>query len=99
MSGTELVKKNSVVYAVATIFRNIIMFDVTSRIRYKNLLHRYTDLIWACENIAIVLCGNMVDIKVRKLAIDFIRLSVSITKFEERPIPATLKRRTLFIFL
>ena len=42
----------------------IIMFDVTSRITYKNVPNWYRDLERVCENIPIVLCGNKVDVKV-----------------------------------
>ncbi|KAJ3204876.1 GTP-binding nuclear protein gsp1/Ran [Entophlyctis luteolus] len=41
------------------------MFDVTSRITYKNVPNWHRDLIRVCENIPIVLCGNKVDIKAR----------------------------------
>jgi GTP-binding nuclear protein Ran len=59
------------------------MFDVTSRITYKNVpnWHRTSylslqvcalltfpgDLVRVCENIPIVLCGNKVDVKERKV--------------------------------
>nr|CAG8461811.1 15062_t:CDS:2 [Entrophospora candida] len=36
----------------------VIMFDVTSRITYKNVPNWHRDLIRVCENIPIVLCGN-----------------------------------------
>lgn len=39
------------------------MFDVTSRITYKNVPNWHRDLVRVCENIPIVLCGNKVDIK------------------------------------
>lgn len=45
----------------------IIMFDVTSRITYKNVPNWHRDLTRVCENIPIVLCGNKVDIKDRKV--------------------------------
>ncbi|KAG0273679.1 GTP-binding nuclear protein gsp1/Ran [Linnemannia exigua] len=54
----------------------IIMFDLTSRITYKNVPNWHRDLVRVCENIPIVLCGNKVDIKERKVkpkAIDFHR--------------------------
>jgi len=38
----------------------IIMFDVTSRITYKNVPNWHRDLVRVCENIPIVLCGNKV---------------------------------------
>ena len=45
----------------------IIMFDVTARITYKNVPNWHRDLVRVCENIPIVLCGNKVDIKDRKV--------------------------------
>ncbi|KAG0324051.1 GTP-binding nuclear protein gsp1/Ran [Dissophora globulifera] len=54
----------------------IIMFDLTSRITYKNVPNWHRDLVRVCENIPIVLCGNKVDIKERKVkskVIDFHR--------------------------
>ncbi|CAD6891442.1 unnamed protein product [Tilletia controversa] len=45
----------------------IIMFDVTSRITYKNVPSWHRDLERVCENIPIVLCGNKVDVKERKV--------------------------------
>ncbi len=42
----------------------IIMFDVTSRITYKNVPNWHRDVDRVCENIPIVLCGNKVDVKV-----------------------------------
>jgi len=45
----------------------IIMFDVTSRLTYKNVPNWHRDLVRVCENIPIVLCGNKVDIKDRKV--------------------------------
>ncbi|KAI6657516.1 GTP-binding nuclear protein Ran [Oopsacas minuta] len=45
----------------------IIMFDVTSRVTYKNVPSWHRDLTRVCENIPIVLCGNKVDIKDRKV--------------------------------
>lgn len=45
----------------------IIMFDVTSRITYKNVPKWHRDLVRVCENIPIVLVGNKVDIKDRKV--------------------------------
>lgn len=40
------------------------MFDVTSRITYKNVPNWHRDLTRVCENIPIVLCGNKVRIVV-----------------------------------
>ncbi|KAB0386738.1 hypothetical protein FD755_001694, partial [Muntiacus reevesi] len=45
----------------------ILMFDVTSRVTYKNVPNWHRDLVRVCENIPIVLCGNKVDIKDRKV--------------------------------
>jgi GTP-binding nuclear protein Ran len=45
----------------------IIMFDVTSRITYKSVNVWHRDLVRVCENIPIVLCGNKVDVKDRKV--------------------------------
>lgn len=43
------------------------MFDVTSRITYKNVPNWHRDLVRVCENIPIVLCGNKIDVKDRKV--------------------------------
>ena len=45
----------------------IIMFDVTSRLTYKNVPTWHRDLCRVCENIPIVLCGNKVDVKNRQV--------------------------------
>ncbi|KAL7671828.1 hypothetical protein ACOME3_006730 [Neoechinorhynchus agilis] len=45
----------------------IIMFDVTARITYKNVPNWHKDLFRVCENIPMVLCGNKVDVKDRKV--------------------------------
>uniref|UniRef100_A0A2P2IAB2 GTP-binding nuclear protein n=1 Tax=Hirondellea gigas TaxID=1518452 RepID=A0A2P2IAB2_9CRUS len=45
----------------------IIMFDVTSRVTYKNVPVWHRDLVRVCENIPIVLVGNKVDVKDRKV--------------------------------
>lgn len=45
----------------------IIMFDVTYRVTYKSVPHWYKDLTRVCENIPIVLLGNKVDCKDRKV--------------------------------
>jgi small GTP-binding protein len=44
----------------------IIMFDVTSRITYKNVPNWHRDLVRVCENVPIVLCGNKVDVNVSR---------------------------------
>ena len=43
------------------------MFDVCSRITYSNVPKWYKDLTRVCENIPIVLVGNKVDVKDRKV--------------------------------
>eukprot|EP01113_Clastostelium_recurvatum_P043235 TRINITY_DN710_c0_g1_i1.p1 TRINITY_DN710_c0_g1~~TRINITY_DN710_c0_g1_i1.p1 ORF type:complete len:230 (-),score=65.05 TRINITY_DN710_c0_g1_i1:245-934(-) len=45
----------------------IILFDVTSRVTYKNVPNWHRDLTRVCEGIPIVLCGNKVDVKDRKV--------------------------------
>lgn len=45
----------------------IIMFDVTSRVTYKNVPSWHRDLVRVCENIPMCLCGNKVDMKDRKV--------------------------------
>jgi GTP-binding nuclear protein Ran len=45
----------------------ILMFDVTARVTYKNVPNWHRDLVRVCENIPIVLTGNKVDIKDRKV--------------------------------
>lgn len=43
------------------------MFDVTSRITYKNVPKWHKDITRVCDNIPIVLVGNKVDVKDRKV--------------------------------
>jgi len=45
----------------------ILMFDVCSRITYKNITKWYKDVTRVCENIPIVLVGNKVDVADRKV--------------------------------
>ena len=45
----------------------IIMFDVCSRITYKNVPKWYKDITRVCENLPVVLVGNKVDFKDRKV--------------------------------
>lgn len=45
----------------------IMMFDVTSRITYRNIPNWYRDIVRVCENIPIVLVGNKVDVKDRQV--------------------------------
>jgi GTP-binding nuclear protein Ran len=45
----------------------ILMFDVTNRTSYKNVQNWHRDLIRVCEDIPIVLVGNKVDIKDRRV--------------------------------
>lgn len=50
----------------------IIMFDVCSRITYKNVPKWYKDLTRICEGIPICLVGNKVDVKDRKVKAEMI---------------------------
>lgn len=43
------------------------MFDVTSRVTYKNVPNWHRDIVRVCENIPIVLVGNKVDVKDRQV--------------------------------
>uniref|UniRef100_A0A914GYC1 GTP-binding nuclear protein n=1 Tax=Globodera rostochiensis TaxID=31243 RepID=A0A914GYC1_GLORO len=45
----------------------VVMFDVTARVTYKNVPNWHRDLVRVCENIPIVLVGNKVDVKDRKV--------------------------------
>ena len=45
----------------------ILMFDCTSRITHKNIPNHHRDVIRVCGNIPMVLAGNKVDIKDRKV--------------------------------
>lgn len=45
----------------------ILMFDVTSRITYKNIPNWYRDVARVLENIPMVLVGNKVDVKDRQV--------------------------------
>jgi len=63
----------------------IIMFDVTSRITYKSVQIWHRDLTRVCESIPIVLCGNKVDVKDRKVKpkhINFHRRSPNIQYYD-----------------
>ncbi|KAJ3103454.1 GTP-binding nuclear protein gsp1/Ran [Phlyctochytrium bullatum] len=63
----DTVRRSSVVSGMVTSQCAIIMFDVTSRITYKSVPNWHRDLVRVCENIPIVLCGNKVDVKERKV--------------------------------
>ncbi|XP_033293685.1 GTP-binding nuclear protein Ran-like [Orcinus orca] len=52
---------------MAIIYKLSVPFDVTSRVTYKNVPNWHRDLVQVCENIPIVLCGNKVGIKDRKV--------------------------------
>ena len=43
------------------------MFDVTARITYKNVPKWYKDLVRVCDQIPMVLVGNKVDVRDRKV--------------------------------
>jgi GTP-binding nuclear protein Ran len=45
----------------------IIMFDVTARVTYKSVPYWYKDIKKVCGNIPIVLCGNKIDVRERKV--------------------------------
>jgi len=45
----------------------VVMFDVTSRLTYKRVPNWFRDITRVCENIPIVIVGNKVDIKDRKV--------------------------------
>ncbi|EQC31607.1 GTP-binding nuclear protein Ran, partial [Saprolegnia diclina VS20] len=45
----------------------IILFDVTSRLSYRNVPNWYHDIRRVCEHIPIVLCGNKVDVERHKV--------------------------------
>ncbi|CDR94568.1 GTP-binding nuclear protein Ran, putative [Babesia bigemina] len=45
----------------------IIMFDVTSRITYRNVPNWHRDIVRVCDNIPMVLCGNKADVKERQV--------------------------------
>ena len=45
----------------------IIMFDLTSRMTYKNIASWYRDITRVCDNIPIALVGNKADIEERKI--------------------------------
>jgi GTP-binding nuclear protein Ran len=64
-----MVISNNFIIIVNSIQANcgVIMFDVTSRITYKNVPKWYKDLVRVCDNIPIVLVGNKVDVKDRKV--------------------------------
>ena len=51
----------------------IIMFDVTARVTYKSVPHWHKDLTRVCDNIPIVLCGNKIDCKDRKVHLTLTR--------------------------
>ena len=53
--------------SVRPLWRNTGQFDVTSRITYKSVPNWHRDMVRVCENIPIVLVGNKVDVKERKV--------------------------------
>lgn len=90
----------------------ILMFDVTSRVTYKNIPSWYRDVFRVCDNIPMVLVGNKVDVKDRKVkakAITFHRkknLQVGILSLfcnfcsimMSLPNPTTILKNRLFIY-
>jgi hypothetical protein len=73
------------------------MFDVTSRITYKNVPNWHRDLERVCENIPIVLCGNKVDVKERKVKtanVTFHRKSACMNMLSSLHFPANKSQRT-----
>lgn len=83
----------------------IIMFDVTSRVTYKNVPNWHRDLVRVCENIPIVLCGNKVDIKDRKVkakSITFHRkknLQVNVVNVCDRRLMFLIMSNSYLIFI
>ena len=66
----QLVRRNLVDWEMAIISKlkcAITMFDVTSRVTYKNVPNWHRDLVPVCENIPMMLGGNKVGIKDRKV--------------------------------
>lgn len=61
----------------------IIMFDVCSRITYKNVPKWYKDLTRICENIPIVLVGNKVNFNQRFFLISLLRLMSKTEKLRQ----------------
>lgn len=45
----------------------IVLFDVTSRLTYHNVPNWHRDLVRVAENIPVVICGNKVDVRDRKV--------------------------------
>lgn len=72
----------------------VIMFDVTSRVTYKNVPNWHRDLVRVCENIPIVLCGNKVDIKDRKVKAK----SIVFHRKKNLQVKARSKRMVFFFF-
>ena len=72
----------------------IIMFDVTSRVTYKNVPNWHRDLVRVCENIPIVLCGNKVDVKERKVKAK----SITFHRKKNLQVRFTLKCNQILIF-
>ena len=70
----------------------IIMFDVTSRVTYKNVPNWHRDLVRVCEGIPIVLCGNKVDVKDRKVKAK----SIVFHRKKNLQVKATVKNMPIF---
>lgn len=75
------------------------MFDVTSRITYKNVPNWHRDLVRVCEGIPIVLCGNKVDIKDRKVKAKTIVFHRKKNLQVNKIIPSNKSSRFNYIFI
>merc|ERR1712014_236972 len=63
----------------------IVMFDVTSRQSYKNVPNWHRDLVRVCEGIPVVLCGNKVDEKDRKVNLQYYDISAKTNYNYDKP--------------
>jgi GTP-binding nuclear protein Ran len=81
----------------------IIMFDVTSRVTYKNVPNWHKDIVRVCLDIPIVLCGNKIDVKERQVrpknivfhrrkSIQYYEISVKSNYNYEKPFLHLLRR-------
>lgn len=79
------------------------MFDVTSRVTYKNVPNWHRDIVRVCLEIPMVLCGNKIDVKERQVKpknisfhrkknIQYYEISVKSNYNYERPFLYLLRR-------